>query len=78
MAATPPANMNQPPPTFHMTIPARAVTEWNHMIAIANVPAVNTLPGPARATESLIQRAILQAFVNIATQNTASRRALTK
>jgi hypothetical protein len=73
-----PANINQPPPTFYLAIPARAVTEWNHIIATANVPAVNTLPSHARATESLIQRAILQAFVQNATQNSASRRALTK
>ena len=55
-----------------------AVAEWNFLIANANVSAVNSLPGPVRPTESLIQRAILHTFVSIATQSAARRRALTK
>lgn len=74
----PPAGMNQPPPSYNQAVPPHAVTEWNFLITNANVSAVNSLPGPVRHTESLIQRAILHAFVSIATQSAARRRALTK
>jgi hypothetical protein len=73
----PPANMNQPPNTFHRVVPSNAVLEWNHLVASVNLPVISQLPSPLRPTESLLQRAILNAFCDAATSATAHRRALT-